>query len=210
MSRGPSQVTSTTQSQPSPFLTNAIGDAANIASTAFNADSPFGNPHIVDAQRFGSGLDALFARGQGGSPVVGSAQDLTQQTLQGDFLRPESNPFLQQTFDRAADLTRGRLDSEFSGSGRNLGASLPARSEELQTLASNIFGGNFQAERNRQAQAVNQAIPLANQDFADINAMLDSGNLRLDQLINRIQALAPAAGGTAISSQPVFRTGLFG
>ena len=98
----------------------------------------------------------------------------------------------------------------FAGAGRNLGAAAPARSEELQTLASNIYGGNYQQERNRQMGAVGQALPLANQDYTDINALLQSSNLGIDQLINRIGALAPAAGGTAYASQPVYNTGLFG
>ena len=58
--------------------------------------------------------------------------------------------------------------------------------------------------------AVGQALPLANQDYTDINALLQSSNLGIDQLINRIGALAPAAGGTAYATQPVYNTGLFG
>lgn len=46
---------------------------------------------------------------------------------------------LDQQFNRAADLTQTRLSSEFAGGGRNLGAAMPARSDELQTLASNIY-----------------------------------------------------------------------
>jgi hypothetical protein len=150
-------------------------------------------------------LTSLFQRGITGSPVINDATDLTRQTLAGDFLTPDSNPFLQQTFDRAADLTRTRLSSEFAGSGRNLNAALPARSEELQTLASNIFGGNFARERALQANAVNQSLPLGNQDFTNIQAQLDAANFPTDNLIDRIAALAPAAGGTAVSSQPLTR-----
>lgn len=199
MSSGPKSVTSTTQSQPSPMLTPGINTAANEALQQFQGNSA----------PFNSAITALGNRGLAGSPVVGDAANLTQQTLQGNFLSPDSNPFLEGTFNRAADLTRGRLDTEFAGAGRNLGAAAPARSEELQTLTSNIYGGNYQAERDRQQGAVGQSIPLANQDFTDINALLDSSNLGIDQLVNRIGALAPAAGGTAISSQPVYRTGLF-
>ena len=199
MSRGPDQVTSTTRSDPSPMIAPSISTAANSALTSF-AQNP-GNP-----QYFNEGMASLAGRGRDGSRLVGDAQDLTRSTIQGDFLN--SNPYLDQTFNRAADLTRTRLSSEFAGAGRDIGASLPARSEELQTLASNIYGGNYQAERDRQLSAVNQSLPLANQDYVDINALIDAANLPLDQFINRINALAPAAGGTAVSSQPVYRTGL--
>jgi hypothetical protein len=125
--------------------------------------------------------------------LISGGQDLIGQMLRGDFLSPESNPFLQDTFNRAADLTRTRLSSEFAGAGRDLGASFPARSEELQTLASNIFGQNFQAERDRQINALTSAI-----DFDPLN-----------QLINRLGGIIPGAGGVTTSTQPVFRTGLF-
>lgn len=200
MTGGPSNVTQTTRSDPSPFLTGPIQTAATSALNEFG-----GSNNVTDAGRL-----ALANRGFGGSPVVDAAQRLTQSTLQGDFLSPDTNPFLASTFNRAADLTRGRLASEFAGSGRDIVASAPARSEELQTLASNIFGQNFARERALQAGAVNQAIPLANQDFTDINAVLDAGNLNTDTLINRIGALAPAAGGTAVSSQPLQRNTLGG
>lgn len=195
MSSGPDTQTVTQRTEPSPMLTQGISNVANASNQAFLGANPLQN----------MGQLALANRGLEGSPVVGDARNLTRQTLQGDFLSPDSNPYLQSTFDRAADLTQTRLASEFSGAGRDLGASRPARSEELQTLASNIFGQNFARERGLQANAVNQSIPLANQDFTDINALIDAGNLPIDQFINRIGALAPAAGGTAVSSQPIHR-----
>ena len=144
----------------------------------------------------GGPIDTNFQPAGDQSPASGlldQSADLVGRTIGGDFLSPDSNPFLQQTFNRAADLTRTRLASEFAGSGRNLGASAPARSDELQTLASNIFGSNFQAERDRQLTAVGQA------------GGLDPTNL----LIQRLSALVPGAGGTTTSTQPVFsnRTG---
>ncbi len=168
MSSGPKNVTSTTNTQPPDFLINQLTNAANAAGSSFSqsANTP---------------------------DLIGQSQDLTSQTLSGDFLNPESNPFLEGTFNRAADLTRGRLDTEFAGAGRNLGASAPARSEELQTLASNIFGGNFQQERGRQQAAVGQS------------QTLDPVNM----FINRLAGIIPGAGGSTQSTQPVFRTGLF-
>ena len=200
MGGGPKNVTSTTETNPSPYLTPGIQQAASAAQSQFAGNNPV----------FNQAQTAMGNRALQGSPVAGAANTQVQNTLQGDYLSPGSNPWLEGTFNRAADLTRGRLSSEFAGAGRDLGASAPARSEELQTLASNIYGGNYQQERNRQMGAVGQALPLANQDYTDINALLQSSNLGIDQLINRIGALAPAAGGTAYSSQPVYSTGLFG
>lgn len=134
MSRGPKNVTSTTNTAPPEFLVGPMTEAANAAVSDF---------------RSGGGV----------------------------------NPFtsLDTQFGRAADLTRTRLDSEFSGAGRNLGAAYPARSDELQTLASNIYNPSNLLQ-------------------------FDPTNL----LINRIAGLVPGAGGSTQSVQPVFRTGLFG
>lgn len=167
MGGGPDNVTSTTNTEPPAFLVPSLTRAANASSANFN-NSP-------------------------GNQIIGQGQNLIGQTLSGDFLSPDSNPFLQQTFDRAADLTQTRLSSEFAGAGRDLGAAAPARSEELQTLASNIFGGNFQAERDRQLGALQSSL-----DFDPLN-----------MFINRLAGIIPGAGGSTQSTQPVFRTGLF-
>lgn len=99
-----------------------------------------------------------------------------------DFQGGGINPFtsLDQQFDRASDLTQNRLSSEFSGAGRNLGASFPARSDELQTLAGSIYSPSNLLQ-------------------------FDPTNM----LINRLAGIIPGAGGSTQSTQPVFKTGIF-
>lgn len=218
MSRGPSQVTSTTETEPPAFLLGPLTTAANAAQSAFTGGqpgafggggTPFGGGRrggrggrvggaFGELPEFGGGLPGAGiqagAAGGPGSGLIGQGQNLISQTLGGEFLDPSTNPFLASTFNRAADLTQGRLQTEFAGAGRNLGAALPARSEELQTLSSNIFGQNFQAERDRQQAALSSA-----QGFDPLNL-----------LINRLAGIIPGAGGSTQSTQPVFRTGIFG
>ena len=207
MSSGPKNVTSTTSTEVPEFLRGPLQNATQHSGGELQA--LFNQGQGGASGKTAEGTQALFDRGQQGSPLINDAKNLTGQTIRGDFLSPDSNPFLEGTFNRAADLTRGRLDSEFSGAGRNLGAAAPARSDELQTLASNIYGGNFQAERDRQQQAVGQSQPLAQDDFRNIQAMIDAGSFPVDQFIDRLSALIPGAGGTTTSTQPVFKTGLF-
>ncbi len=241
MSRGPKNVTSTTETEPPAFLLGPLTTAANAAQSRFLGSQPSGSGFSGTGfptggfgslgaggggGSFGGGLAQVFRTGETLNPrqqatldqsqriaregfggggtngpaqpfnpndLIGQSQDLTSRTLAGDFLDPNSNPFLQGTFDRAADLTRTRLSSEFAGAGRNLGAAQPARSDELQTLASNIFGGNFQRERDRQVGAVDQS----------------QGLDPLNMFINQLAGIIPGAGGSTQSTQPVFRTGLF-
>jgi hypothetical protein len=164
---GPKKVKSTTTTAPSDLIAPQIGQAAQAASNAFNRS--------------------------GGNDLQNQSVDLFSRTLAGDFLSPDSNPYLQDTFDRAAQLTRGRLNTEFAGAGRDQIAALPARSQELQDLAGSIFGGNFARERMFQNEA------------ATSSQSLDPTN----QFIDRIARLVPGAGGTTTSTQPVFKTGLF-
>jgi hypothetical protein len=170
MSSGPKNVTSTSSNEPPAFLRGPLTQGVNAASSQFNSQT-----------------------GGTGSQLLGQGQGVVSDTLQGNYLNPDSNPYLKNTFNRAADLTRTRLASEFAGSGRDLSASAPARSDELQTLASNIYGGNYQAERDRQQNAVGQA------------RSLDP----LNMFIDRLGGIIPGAGGTSRSTQPVYKTGLF-
>lgn len=204
MSSGPKNVTSTTNTAPPDYMVPALKDVTNQAGTA-NLDLTRRN--IGNQGQTAAGLEAMFNRGAQGSPQLSQAMQTNMDTMQGNFIN--SNPYLDQTFNRAADLTRGRLSSEFAGAGRNQGASMPARSEELQTLASNIFGGNYQSERDRMGQAVSQSIPLANTDWQNIQGMVDAGNFPIDQYIKRISALIPGAGGETSATQPIYKTGIF-
>jgi len=117
-----------------------------------------------------SALNMLTNRAQQGSPVDAAAQQNITETLSGSLF-DDPNSRLFQQFDNAADRTRTRLSSEFAGSGRDLSAALPARSEELQTLMSNIFG----QERNRQIQAAGMSPAISGTDFRDISALANAG-----------------------------------
>lgn len=217
MSRQPSNVTQTTRTEPSPFLVPSIQRFAGQIGSDFSRQTGLPNtvrpnvpvPGSTNGGFIGGLVGPLTNRellkpgqnpfvpptvenppaGNNALDLIPGAQGLVGRTVAGDFLTPDTNPFLQQTFNRAADLTRTRLASEFARSGRDLSASLPARSDELQTLAANIFGTNFQRERDRQIAAIGQT------------PAVDPTNIAID----RIAALAPAAGGTAVSSTPVSR-----
>jgi hypothetical protein len=118
------------------------------------------------------------------SYTTSQGRDVLGQTLRGDFMLPGSNPFLQGTFDRGADAIQQRMDSQFSGGGRNLGASKPGVQEDLSSFANQLFGGNYQAERGRQDNALNQV-----SQFDPIN-----------QFIQRLGPLANIAGKETQSS----------
>lgn len=85
-----------------------------------------------------------------------------QDVLGGQYLpgQEQGNPYLDRTFDMAALRTQNQLASEFAGAGRNVDASQGLRSQQLGDLATQIYGGAYDAERNRQ----NALVPYAGSD----------------------------------------------
>lgn len=164
-----------------------------------------GTPVVGFSNETEQALQGTAARAQAGSPGVRAAQDVNTQTINGGFLG--SNPYLDQTFNRAALATQNQLASQFAGSGRNVGASEGLRSQQLNDLATGIYGGAYDAERNRQMQAIGNASGLANQDYTDLGQLAGVGAQReglaqdmanqpgqaLDQYLGRVTG----GGGTS-------------
>lgn len=161
-----------------PYLQSGLKGAAEQYNTG-------GNPTIPFSQQTEAALAGTEARAKAGSPTVGAANDYVQKSLQGGFLG--SNPYLDKTFERAAQATQGQLASQFAGSGRNVGASEGLRSQQLNDLATQIYGGNYANERALQQSSVGSAIPLANQDYVDLG--------QLGQVGANVEDLAGRYGG---------------
>lgn len=169
MSSGPKNVTSTTNQEPPKYIEPYLKQVAGAAGGAFGGG---GGP---------------------GSNLLPTAQGLTQSTLEGKFLSPESNPYLSATFNQGADRILQRLNTGFGQSGRDLAAARPAGADELGSFASSLYGNAYNFERGNQIGAI-----------SDANAQ-DPLNL----FINRLAGIIPGAGGSTQSTQPVFKTGLF-
>lgn len=150
--------------------------------------------------------NAAEQRARAGSPLLRSAQGYTNDVLSGKYLT--NNPYLDDTYDRAAAGVRRNFDmtvlpdleTRFAGVGgltssayqAGLGEAGRGLAGELSGLATDIYGGNYQAERDRQTNAVGQAQPLSEADYNDINTLGQVGAARqgysqqlLDELINR-------------------------
>jgi hypothetical protein len=160
------------------------------------------------------------------------------QTMGGAYLSPESNPYLKGTYDAAArSMTdaystatapsimaaaqqAGQMGS--SGMDESLAYSRYGLGENLGNLANNIYGGNYQQERQRQLQALQLSPQTAEGAYNAGNAQLGVGSLEQQQAqseldtnyLNAVQrseypfqifsgfggALGQAAGGAGTSS----------
>lgn len=139
-------------------------------------------------------MDMVRNRSLAGSPVVNAAQQQTLNTINGDYLNPSTNPYLQQTFDQAANRvtdafsrgTAAQTDARFARAGAFGGsawneaqqANQQALGDSLAGMAANIYGNNYAQERSRQQQASQFAPNLAAQDYRDAEALLNIGGMQ--------------------------------
>lgn len=168
--------TSSSSSGPPDYLKPYLTEALQGSQQRFQGGGPQyypGQTVTPFAPQTQQALDLTQARATNGSPVTSAAQNLTTDTLNGKYLN--SNPQLDAAFNHAADATRGQLDTQFAGAGRDMSAEQPARADQLNNLATQFYYNNYNDERNRQQGAVSNALPLANQDYTDLGALQTVG-----------------------------------
>jgi hypothetical protein len=148
-----------------------------------------GNTVVPFSSQTEAALGGTEARALGGSPVNRAAQDYATRTLNTaptSQFGGASNPYLDAQFNRAADSVQNRIQSGFAGSGRNIEAGRPVAAQEMNDLATGIYGGAYENERNRMAQDLAQqratqfsvagmAPNLANQDYVDLQQLSGVG-----------------------------------
>ncbi|HEX7129133.1 MAG TPA: hypothetical protein VF217_03575 [Rhodanobacteraceae bacterium] len=165
------------------------------------------------------------ALGQNGNQALNAATNYASQAASGAYLN--SNPYLDATFNQAANAVQNRVASQFAGSGRNLEASIPVQNDQMNQLATQIYGGNYANERQLQAQAAGMAPELNQGNLANLSALGTAGgqlqqqaqalqdadanrfsyyaNLPYNNLQNYMGlANSLAHGGTSSATQPVF------
>jgi hypothetical protein len=85
------------------------------------------------------------------------AQSANRFETSGALLNPSANPYLQGTFNQAANAVQSQLASEFAGAGSNVINSLPVQADEMNNLATQLYGGAY----NQGLQTMTQASALA-------------------------------------------------
>jgi len=86
--------------------------------------------------------------------LMGGGFDQLDRTVRGEYLRPESNPYLQGVLDIGAGRIRQSADSLFSGAGRyGSGAHQGVLGRNIGDFSTGLLNQNYQAERGRQFSA---------------------------------------------------------
>jgi hypothetical protein len=180
MSKGGGSQTSTTtqKNEPwgpaQPYLRGALSDTAKWYSSPYGRD-PFPGSTVVPFSGYTEQALGMSAdRAVQGSSVQRGANNLLDNTLQGNYLN--NNPWMDKTFDLAAGKVRSSIDSQFNKGG-TYGSSLHqgAMEDNLGDLATKIYGGNYDQERQRQAQGMLFAPQLAEADYNDSQRLAQVG-----------------------------------
>ena len=125
-------------------------------------------------------VQGITQRAIQGSPVTNAANQNLTGTLQGNYLSPGANPWLDQTFNKGVEQIKATLSPKF-GHMQAFGGSSgynEALGRSTSDLAANLYGGNYQAERDRQIKGLALAPQIAGQDYADAQALLGAGDIQ--------------------------------
>lgn len=207
---GSKQTTNTVAEPPSfiqPYLKDAANQSVGIYDQGPKQYFP-GSTVVPFSPQTQQALNLTQQRALNGSPLVDQAKGYNTNVVAGDYLKTNpfangskaiagkfqgQNPYLDQTFNRAADSVQQRLQSGFAGAGRDIEAARPVAAQEYNDLATNIYGGAYQQDQNRrlaaaqgdqatsanaygaerayQQQASQFAPQLAANDYADLTAL---------------------------------------
>jgi len=234
MSKGSAQQlqTGTLTQDPSALTKPYYKEALKEAQRLFQSGAPQFFPEATYVPLSGQTEAALKLqeeRALAGSPLLKQAQGQVGDILSGKFLDPESNPYLKAAYEKAAGSAQGTLGSQFASAGRyGSGAMAETAGKRYGDIATDIYGGAYERERQRQMSALGMAPGLAQADYYDIQQLGNVGQQReafeeakLADAMNRfnfeqqkpfnklsqyMSYLGMTPGYTQTSSQPIFRS----
>lgn len=172
-----------------PFLRSGFNQAASL----FNTGGPQffqGSTVTPFSDQSKQALGMIENRAVNGSPLVSGANQLTLDTMGGNYLN--SNPYLDQNYDRAAsavtrnfnEAVRPSIDAAFSKAGRygsgmyqnQVDSAHDQLGRSLSGMAGEMYGNNYLNERNNQMAASMFAPQLAQQPYMDAQNLMSVGN----------------------------------
>jgi hypothetical protein len=156
-----------------PYLQEGLGYARGLFAEG-GPEQYGGNTVVPFAPQTEQALSGIQQRATQGSALTQAGQGYATDTLNGKFL-DQGNPWLDATFNRAAQATQAAGEAQYAGTGRNVQAGAPQRTDMLTGLATQIYGGAYDAERNRQQGVLPYVSPLAEADYRDLSALQGVG-----------------------------------
>jgi hypothetical protein len=179
-SSGGGSETSTQSSEPwkgvQPYLKDYLKLGQDVTKRPYefyNGDTVAG---FSPEQEMGFNLGTQ--RALAGSPTLNAANRNITDTLNGNYLSPNSNPYLQANVGQAMNDVTGRVNSQFNNNNFGGSAHQETLTRNLGDVSSQMYGQNYANERGNQLNAAGQSIGLANADYNDSAALQAIGAQR--------------------------------
>lgn len=183
-----------------PYLQDAFSQAQQNYGTAKNNTYYSGEAVAPLNGAQNMALNNTIGMGNSANPGVTAAGTNLTDTLNGKYLDPSTNPYLDDTYNAAANaVTRqyqtatapqtagameaagrygsGAYNNQVKNNQLDLGTS-------LNNLATNIYGGNYQNERQNQVADTGQAGAVNQAQYINPTAALTAGNQQQTQQQN--------------------------
>lgn len=178
--KGGGSQTSTTVNTPwsgvQPYITDYLKRSQDQSNTGFDFNEGDQISPFSPEQQYG--LSMTTQRAIDGSPVMNAAQGNAFNTLQGNFMSPDSNPWLKENVDTAMNDVTGRINSQFGNNNFGGTAHQETLGRGLGQVAAGMYGQNYDSERARQMQTMGLAPQMAESDYRDAQALLGVGDAR--------------------------------
>jgi hypothetical protein len=159
-----------------PSITNYLNRAESIYKTPFQFNQGDTIAPFSPEQQYA--LSGTTQRALQGSPNNLAAQGNNFGTLTGQYMSPDSNPWLKANVDTALDDVQTRVNSQFNNNNFGSSAHQETLARNLGQTAAGLYGDNYQQERGRQMQASALAPSLAETDYRDMQALAGVGDTR--------------------------------
>jgi hypothetical protein len=143
-------------------------------------------------------------RAKAGSPLMPAAQRSLLGTINGDYLSPDSNPFLKQNVDTAMGQAKAAVNSNFTGDNNGNSAHQEWLNRTLGQTAAQMYGDNYNRERGMQMQGILAAPGQAAADYNDPNMLLQASQAPWMNLQNYAKTIGGFGGGSSTTQQPYF------
>ena len=163
-----------------PLASRYTQEATKMFDTPYQA---YGGQRYADMNTLQNlGIGATAARAMGGDAAINAGYGNVLSTLQGDYLNPATNPYLQQNVQTAMNQAMGNINSQFNKPGAFGGtAHQGVAANQLGNIAANMYGQNYGNERNNQLQAWNAAQTYGQNAYNDASQLMNVGQILQDE-----------------------------
>lgn len=134
------------------------------------------------------GLSSISNAAQTTGGANNNALNANAFETSGALLNPNANPYLSSMFNTAADSVRNQVGSEFAGAGSNITNSAPVLSDQLNNLATQLYGGEYNTGLQNMTMAQGLTPQLTQSAYLPGNELLQAGQTTQQQQQNEINA----------------------